>query len=159
MRLLRLVRAFASLHRALVHIEGLLGNRQIATIGVIWLAILILTSFGLYVAEHGVNDAVGSPLDAMWWGIVTMTTVGYGDVYPITAEGRIAATILMVLGIALFSVITATVTGLLARQTAEAEAEESSVTGTIGALFALVESGAISTEEYLSKKAELLARI
>ena len=125
----------------------------------IWLAILILTSFGLYVAEHGVNDAVGSPLDAMWWGIVTMTTVGYGDVYPITAEGRIAATILMVLGIALFSVITATVTGLLARQTAEDEAQQSSVAGTIGALFALAESGAITAEEYLNKKSELLARI
>ena len=49
----------------------------------------------------------------MWWGITTMTTVGYGDVVPKTPEGRLAATILMVLGIGLFSAVTATVTSFL----------------------------------------------
>lgn len=42
-------------------------------------------------AENGVNDAIDSPVDALWWGIVTLTTVGYGDVYPVTGEGRISA--------------------------------------------------------------------
>jgi len=158
LRLLRLVRAFASLHRALVRVEELLGNRQVATIGIIWLAVLILTSFGLYVAEHGVNDAVRSPLDAMWWGVVTMTTVGYGDVYPITVGGRLAATVLMIMGIALFSVITATVTGLIARRAEEDEAA-GGIPATISALHALPQSGAITGDEYEAKKADLLARL
>jgi voltage-gated potassium channel len=71
---------------------------------------MVICSIFLYAAENGVNDAIDSPLDALWWGIVTLTTVGYGDVYPVTGEGRIAASVLMLLGIGLFSAITATVT-------------------------------------------------
>jgi len=46
-------------------------------------------------------------------GVVTLTTVGYGDVYPVTTEGRIAAMALMLLGIGLFGAITATITSYL----------------------------------------------
>ena len=157
LRLLRLVRTFASIYRALLHVERLLGNRQIAAIGVVWLAILLLTSLGLYAAENGVNEAVTSPLDALWWGVVTMTTVGYGDVYPVTGEGRLAASILMVLGIGLFGVMTATVTGLIIR------GQESPVAAgpleSVRQLFELSREGAISADEFTAKKTELLARI
>jgi voltage-gated potassium channel len=49
----------------------------------------------------------------LWWGVVTLTTVGYGDVTPITTEGRIAAMALMLLGIGLFGAITVTITSYL----------------------------------------------
>lgn len=74
---------------------------------------MVLRSIALFAAENGTNRTIASPLDALWWGITTMTTVGYGDVYPVTAEGRIAATVLMVLGIGLYSAITATVTSYM----------------------------------------------
>jgi voltage-gated potassium channel len=45
--------------------------------------------------------------DALWWSMVTVTTVGYGDVFPITAEGRFVGTFLIFTGIGLFSTITA----------------------------------------------------
>jgi hypothetical protein len=67
----------------------------------------------LYIAEHGVNKAVDNPFDALWWGVVTLTIVGYGDVTPVTTEGRIAAMALMLLGIGLFGAITATITSYL----------------------------------------------
>jgi voltage-gated potassium channel len=113
LRLLRLVRAFAGVARALNTLERLANHRGLIWLFAAWSAVMILCSMALYAAENGVNEAIASPLDAMWWGITTMTTVGYGDVVPKTPEGRLAATILMVLGIGLFSAVTATVTSFL----------------------------------------------
>jgi len=157
LRLLRLVRTFAGIYRALLHVERLLGNRQIAALGIVWMSVLVLTSIGMYVAETGVNDLIESPLDALWWGLVTMTTVGYGDIYPVTAEGRLAASVLLVLGIALFGVITATVTGLLIRS--DDVSATTDPLAQVERLHALSRSGAISSEEYEAKKTELLARV
>jgi voltage-gated potassium channel len=158
LRLLRLVRTFAGIYRALLHVERLLSNRQVATIGVVWMAVLVLTSIGLFVAEHGANELVDHPLDALWWGLVTMTTVGYGDIYPVTPEGRLAASILLVLGIALFGVITATVTSLLVRGE-DGDSPQTDPLAQIARLHALASDGALTTDEYQAKKAELLARL
>ena len=81
-----------------------------------WLGVTVLASIGLYSAEHGINEAIAEPLDAVWWAIVTLSTVGYGDVYPVTAEGRVAAMALMVLGIGLYSAITAAITSYFVSQ-------------------------------------------
>lgn len=144
-----------------MHVERLLGNRQIAAIAVVWLAILLLTSFGMYVAENGVNAAVQSPFDALWWGVTTMTTVGYGDVYPVTPEGRLAASVLMILGIALFGVVTATATGLVIRSGTEPvnDSHDAAPIAAIGRVHELVSTGALDPVEFTTKKAELLARI
>jgi voltage-gated potassium channel len=113
LRLLRLVRAFAGMYRGLQHFERMARHRGLAWLFVTWAAVMVICSLALYTAENGINQAVSTPLDALWWGIVTLTTVGYGDVYPVTPEGRIAASVLMVLGIGLFSAITATVTSFM----------------------------------------------
>jgi voltage-gated potassium channel len=113
LRLLRLVRAFAGIYRAVLHIEGLARHRGFAWLIVAWLSVMALCSAWLYVAERGLNKAIDSPFDALWWGVVTLTTVGYGDVYPVTPEGRMAAMVLMLLCIGLFGAITATITSYL----------------------------------------------
>jgi voltage-gated potassium channel len=113
LRLLRLVRAFAGIFRATQHFERMARHRGLAVLFVTWLAVMVICSIFLYAAENGTNEAIASPLDALWWGIVTLTTVGYGDVYPVTPEGRIAASVLMLLGIGLFSAITATITSFM----------------------------------------------
>jgi voltage-gated potassium channel len=59
---------------------------------------------------------VGSIGDALWWAAVTATTVGYGDVSPITPEGRLIAVALMITGIGVIGVFTATVASFLFEQ-------------------------------------------
>lgn len=156
LRLLRLVRAFAGLYRALLHVEAITRHRGLGAMFVAWLAIMVVCSAALYVAEQGLNAAVADPLDALWWGIVTLTTVGYGDVYPVTTEGRLAAAILMLLGVTLFATITATITSYLF-QTGGTDAAD--VPARLRAVAELHAEGILSDTEYETKKAELLRRL
>jgi voltage-gated potassium channel len=67
-----------------------------------------VTFFGslvAYYAEHPTNPEFATVGDALWWGIVTLTTVGYGDIVPKTATGRWAAVCIMVTGIAVLGVL------------------------------------------------------
>lgn len=65
------------------------------------LALLMIIAASLvYWAEHEVQpEAFGSIPDAMWWAVVTLTTVGYGDVTPVTLPGRVVSGVIMVLGV------------------------------------------------------------
>lgn len=66
--------------------------------------LLAIASSLIYFAEHQAQpDAFSSIPEAMWWGTITLTTVGYGDVYPVTLIGRILGAILAILGIGLFA--------------------------------------------------------
>lgn len=67
--------------------------------------LLIFASSIMYFVESSAQPQVfGSIPDAMWWGVVTLTTVGYGDIYPITPLGRFLGAILAFLGIGIFAV-------------------------------------------------------
>ncbi len=66
--------------------------------------LLVLASTILYLAEHDAQpDTFGSIPAAAWWGVATLTTVGYGDATPITVLGKVAAAIVSVMGIGLFA--------------------------------------------------------
>jgi voltage-gated potassium channel len=77
------------------------------------LVILVLEIAGILVLpfEEGAADAnIVSGSDALWWGLVSVTTVGYGDEYPVTSGGRIVGVFLLLAGVSLF----ATLSGYLA---------------------------------------------
>jgi voltage-gated potassium channel len=153
LRLLRLVRAFAGVGRALVHVQRLAQHRGLVWLLIGWLAVMGLCSVGLYIVENGVNAAVESPLDALWWGITTMTTVGYGDVYPITPEGRVAAAVLMLLGIGLYSAITATLTSFFL---SSGDRPTDDVTSQLHRLSSLHDAGGLTDDEFAAAKSLLL---
>lgn len=157
LRLLRLVRAFSGVYRALNDLDRVANHRGLARLIVVWLAVMVVCSVGYYLAENGVSKWVTSPLDALWWGIVTLSTVGYGDVYPVTPEGKIFASALMILGIGLFGAITATMASYLVATQDEAE-----TTGPLAHLRELVslrDAGVVTADEFEAKSLELVRRL
>ncbi|MCU4676852.1 ion transporter [Catenovulum sp. 2E275] len=62
--------------------------------------------------------------DALWWGLVTISTVGYGDYYPVTPAGRLISSILIISGVSLFGVISGYIASSFSRPSAEEEQEE-----------------------------------
>jgi voltage-gated potassium channel len=108
-RILRVIRLLRAI-RATQKISSVLLKNKLQT-GV---ASVVLTSFllvmfcsiGILICEQSDPDAnIKTAGDAIWWSVSTITTVGYGDVYPVTAEGRILAMVLMVSGIGLFGIL------------------------------------------------------
>jgi voltage-gated potassium channel len=103
-----------------------------ATRAVVLSAVLLIwiAAVAILGAERGVPGSnISSFGDAVWWAIVTTTTVGYGDFFPVTLTGRIIAGGLMVLGISLIGVVTASVAAWFVRLTTAAseEREEASI--------------------------------
>src|SRR3954454_4818669 len=83
-------------------------NINIITLGVLIL-IIFFGGIAVYLTEHGHRGANITNLgDAFWWTIVTITTVGYGEYYPVTIAGRIIAVFIMLSGIGLFALFVST---------------------------------------------------
>lgn len=108
-RLLRLLRVGTAAGLASKRATSL-HARVTAYVATTALVAVLLASFAMYDIER---DARGGNIrtvgDALWWSVTTITTVGYGDHYPTTSEGKLVAVLLMVVGIALLGVITATI--------------------------------------------------
>lgn len=90
------------------------GAEAILFLGVfIILLIIEFGSIAAYNFESADPDSnIKTPTDALWWAIVTIATVGYGDFYPVTLGGRLTASVMMIAGIGIF----ATLTGYLANR-------------------------------------------
>jgi Ion channel. len=66
--------------------------------------ILTISSTVMYYLENPIQpEKFSSVLDAMWWGVITLSTVGYGDVYPISPAGKLVGAIVALSGISLFA--------------------------------------------------------
>lgn len=69
-------------------------------------SVVVIFSTLMYYAERNVPDTSFTSIpQAMWWCVVTITTVGYGDMYPVTVAGRLVATVTMFCGLALFGML------------------------------------------------------
>lgn len=157
LRVLRLTRFFASSYRAIVRAERMRGAHGIALVVVAWTAVTAICCLAFYAVEIDVNPSLRSPFDAAWWGVTTITTVGYGDISPVTPEGRLVASALMLIGIGLFGAITAIVTNTLLAASG-GNASRSALTD-LERLAGLRALDAISNEEFEATKIRLLARV
>lgn len=107
-RLIRLVRVIRVLSKVIAHSRKtfMISSAVMAVLSAIVLASVFVLEF-----EHGAEGAnIKTAVDAVWWATVTITTVGYGDRFPVTVAGRLVAVGLMFVGVVLFSIFS----GLLA---------------------------------------------
>lgn len=104
MRLLKLIRYLRALHLFLSSLEDTIDSLLVVVCAIL-IIILIAGNVIHAIEPETFPDAfIGS-----WWGLVTMTTVGYGDIVPHTAIGKIIAAVLMITGITMFAMLTATI--------------------------------------------------
>ena len=78
---------------------------RLGRVGLVALGVLFVCSAIAYHAEHATNPEFATFGDSLWWGIVTLTTVGYGDIVPKTPLGRWAAVCIMFTGVAVIGVL------------------------------------------------------
>jgi voltage-gated potassium channel len=78
---------------------------RLGKVALVAVAVVIIASLVAYHAEHPTNPEYATVGDALWWGIVTLTTVGYGDVVPKTPTGRWAGVTIMITGIAVLGTL------------------------------------------------------
>jgi voltage-gated potassium channel len=86
--------------------------------------ILIAGSVGIWTVERNAGGPIDGFSDAIWWSLTTITTVGYGDTYPVTPEGRGIAAFLMMSGIAVFGVVSANLAALFLRSPEDSREDE-----------------------------------
>jgi voltage-gated potassium channel len=81
---------------------------RIGRVAIVAVSVMITGAVVAYYAEHPVNPEFATFGDSLWWAIVTLTTVGYGDIVPVTTTGRIAAIMIMLTGVAVLGLLAGT---------------------------------------------------
>jgi len=109
-RLLRIMRAFRSTKHLIRYVFESRVKGTFTVVSIIAGLMILFSSIAILQVEDQPNSNIKSAEDALWWSYVTITTVGYGDKYPVTTEGRLIAAVLMTVGVGLFG----TFTGFLA---------------------------------------------
>jgi voltage-gated potassium channel len=104
LRALRLVNALRVINQRAMHLTR---GRLALYIGAATVLIVLVAGLAVLDAERGrPGSTIEDYPQALWWGVATITTVGYGDLYPTTLEGRLIAVVLMVSGIGLIGFVT-----------------------------------------------------
>ncbi len=107
-RVFRILRIFLLARSLREFITSLFKNRTeggVASVFLITFLVIIFSSVAILFAEQTPDAIITTADDAVWWSITTITTVGYGDKFPITHEGRIIAGLLMITGVGLFGTL------------------------------------------------------
>jgi voltage-gated potassium channel len=112
--MLRLLRIFLLLRRSLASVST---EKIAGSIVSLVVAAVFVSAFFMWRVEHNAPGATITTFrSALWWAIVTTTTVGYGDYTPVTLAGRVIATAVMIVGVGLIGTISATVAAWFVRR-------------------------------------------
>jgi len=93
----------------------LIAKEELVLFSIVTLMLLYLSAVGIYHFEHAAQpENYKSLFDCLWWAVATLTTVGYGDIYPITIGGRLFTFVILMLGLGVVSVPTGVIASALA---------------------------------------------
>lgn len=104
-RVMRIFRVLRSIRSARVFTTLILQKRAengLLAVALISMLLVVVSSIAVLQFERGADGNIQTAEDALWWSMTTITTVGYGDRYPVTSEGKAIAVALMLGGISLF---------------------------------------------------------
>jgi len=113
-RLLKLARYSSAMQR--YHRAFMIAREELVLFGTTALILLYLSATGIYFFEHQTQpQAFASVFHSLWWAVATLTTVGYGDVYPVTVGGRIFTFFVLVIGLGVIAVPSGLVASALSK--------------------------------------------
>lgn len=116
LQVIRVIRVLRAIRSVKVIIAMIFYNKiKGAIVSLLLLAVLLIvfSAIGVMIYEVGPGTNIHNGNDALWWAVTTITSVGYGDKYPVTTPGRIIGTVLMLGGIALAGSFTACMASVL----------------------------------------------
>ncbi|MDT8862153.1 potassium channel family protein [Alkalihalobacillus sp. MEB130] len=119
-RLVRLLRAFAIISHYLKPFYQVIRTNHLDRV----LATLFILIFVAAIPIQLLEPSIPTYTDAVWWAIVTATTVGYGDISPVTIVGRLIAIVLMLFGIGLLGMVTSSIASYFMQENREKEEEQ-----------------------------------
>ena len=106
-RIIRLLKLYHYMHGTSSLFKALTRKRfEFIFLGYMLLGVTFSLGTVFYILEYGVNEHLGSYLDAIYWALVTISTVGYGDISPVTDTGKIISMFGIIIGIAMISFVT-----------------------------------------------------
>jgi voltage-gated potassium channel len=116
LRILRLLRGVRSLQRLLRMIFANKTRGGVTSVAMTMFLLVVFSSVAILLCEKDEDANIKSAGDAVWWSVTTVTTVGYGDRYPVSFEGRILAMTLMLAGVGLFGALSGIIASLFLGQ-------------------------------------------
>lgn len=118
-RLFRILRAFRSMKHLVNHIFRNKTQGAFTSVFIISILIILFSAIAILQVEKDPNSNIKTAEDSIWWAYTTITTVGYGDKFPVTTEGRIIGMVLMTCGVGLFGTFTAYIASWFVREKKE----------------------------------------
>ena len=123
-RVFRILRAFRSTKNLLSYLVHDRKMTSVAALAASSFVLVVFSAIAMLQLESESDANIKTAGDAFWWAFVTVTTVGYGDKYPLSVEGRVLACILMTAGVGLFGTFTGFVASLFVEPDCEKEESE-----------------------------------
>jgi len=158
LRLMRLLTIFFRLRKSFGTARKIKAVNVLAYTIIVAGSIIFLCAMLMYWIESSVNPDIQNFFDSLWWSIITVTTVGYGDTVPVTAAGRIVAMTLMISGIGIIGSLAASMASIIiCSRSQDGEHDRNDITGRLEKLAALREKDMLSKREYEEAKKQVLA--